>query len=115
MPIPEPGLSMINWSLVDNDPTLPQSCRMKKQRASRKTRLFLPEEEDHFSESEDSSGSPERSDSAVESSSDEEGDRSSEGSGSSSSESENDDDSNVNPFSCGFSGECYFEMRQGTG
>ena len=99
---------------MNNDPTLPQSCRIKKPRASRKTRLFLPEEEDfNFSDSEDSSGSPERSDSAVECSSDDEGERSSEGSGSSSSESENDEDNNVNPFSCGFSGENDFEQKHG--
>ncbi len=55
-----------------------------------------------FSDSEDtSSGSPEKSDSAVESSSDED---SSEGSGSSSSDSEEGDDGNANPFGNDFAG-----------
>ena len=113
VPVPEPGLSSIDWSLMDNDPTLPRSCRVKKQqrRVSRKTDRFLPMEEDlNFSDSEDSSSSPERSDSAVESSLDD-GEKSSEGSGSSSSESEDEEDSNVNPFSCEFSGK-YLEGKK---
>ena len=104
-PVPESGLLGIDWSLIDNDPTLPQSCRkMRRPRGPRKPRKSLPfQENSNNSDSEDSSGSPERSDSAVESSSDE-GERSSEGSGSSSSESEEDADSDVNPFGSDFSG-----------
>lgn len=107
VPAPEPGLAGIDWNLVDNDPTLPQSCKKKRRRATRKSRLMMLEEGGvgGFSDSEDtSSGSPEKSDSAVESSSDD----SSEGSGSSSSEDEDGDDGNSNPFGNDFSGKCFF-------
>ena len=104
MPAVESGLSGIDWSLMDNDPTLPQSCKKKRRRATRKIgHVMMDEEVSMFSDSEDtSSGSPEKSDSAVESSSDED---SSEGSGSSSSESEDGDDGNANPFGNDFAGQ----------
>lgn len=89
---------------MDNDPTLPRSCRRKRRaNGPRKPVGFQESELMSDSDSEESSDSPERSDSAVESSSDE-GERSSEGSGSSSSESEDDEDNDINPFGSGFSG-----------
>ena len=102
-PSPEPGLAGIDWSLMDNDPTLPRSCRRKRRARDPGKRMRMWEvDTPNDSNSEDSSGSPEKSDSAVESSSDE-GERSSEGSGSSSSESEDDDDNDVNPFGSDYS------------
>lgn len=105
-PTAEPGLAGIDWSLIDNDPTLPRSCLRRRQRK----KPVPGQAEEFMSDSDESSDSPERSDSAVESSSDEEG-RSSEGSGSSSSEEgddedddDGDDDNDVNPFGSDFSG-----------
>lgn len=103
-PAAEPGLAGIDWSLIDNDPTLPRSCRRRRQR---KKPVGQREETFGDSDSDASSDSPERSDSAVESSSDE-GERSSEGSGSSSSESGDDEDNDINPFGSDFSGKFVF-------
>lgn len=97
-PAAQPGLAGIDWSLIDNDPTLPRSCRRRRQRKKPVGVMEASPDSDS-----DDSSSPERSDSAVESSSDE-GERSSEGSGSSSSESEDDEDNDVNPFGSDFSG-----------
>lgn len=111
VPAPAPGLSGIDWSLIENDPTLPQSCRSggtrKRRTRGPRKRVSVIQEEEFNSDSEDSSGSPEKSDSAVECSSDE-GEQSSEGSGSSSSESDDDEDSDANPFGGDINGEGMF-------
>lgn len=89
--------------MIDNDPTLPRSCRRKRRVRDRKPAGSHEASLSADSDSEDSSDSPERSDSAVESSSDE-GERSSDGSGSSSSDNGDDEDNDINPFGSDFSG-----------
>ena len=108
-PTPSSDMAGINWSLIENDPTLPRSCRKRKRpyRARQRGPLFQ-EDDPHSSDSDNSSGSPERSDSAVESSSD--GEDSSDGSGSSSSDERSSDNDSVdhpdyNPFGSDPSGE----------
>jgi hypothetical protein len=72
-PAPVSALASINWSLFDNDPTLPRSCR-KRKRAVRRPRTTTFQDDSIMSDSDDSS-SPGGSDSAVESSSDDENDK----------------------------------------
>ena len=72
-PAPVSALASINWSLMDNDVTLPRSC-WKRKRAAPRPRMTTFQEDSIMSDSDDSS-SPEASDSAVESLSDDENDK----------------------------------------
>eukprot|EP00731_Ephydatia_muelleri_P023466 Em0015g1049a len=68
-PVPTASEAGINWSLFDNDPTLPGNTR-KRKRGEKRAPTF--DEEEFSSDSDDSSDGPNNSDSAVESSSDDE-------------------------------------------
>ena len=69
-PTPVSALASIDWSLMDNDVTLPRSCR-KRKRAAPHPHTTTFQDDSIMSDSDDSS-SPEAGDSAVESSSNDE-------------------------------------------
>ena len=74
-PAPVSALASINWSLLDNDPTLPRSCRKRKRAAPRPRMTTFRDDKDGVMSDSDDSSSPGGSDSAVESSSDDENDK----------------------------------------
>ena len=100
----------IDWSIFNDDPTLPRSCRKRKRNATRRQGPLFQEDDPGSSDSGETSDSVRGSDSAVESSSDE-GEESSGESGSSTSESEDGsqaedgDKDDFNPFGADISGE----------
>ena len=69
-PDPVSALASIDWSLLDNDPTLPCSCRKRKRAAPRPCTTVYKDDKDSIMSESDDSSSPGGSDSAVESSSD---------------------------------------------
>ena len=113
-PAPVSALASIDWSLLENDPTLPRSCRRRK-RAAPRPRTTTFQDDTMMSDSDDSS-SPGGSDSAMESSSDDENDKGetsddsdSDSSSEGKSSSLDSDKEDFNPF--GSSGKLYFIHR----